>query len=144
MIDLDDLVEHWTVLDDERTLVAGKRGATRLGFALLLKFYTRHGRFPAAGADVPGAVVEFVARQVQVAAAEFGSYEWAGRSIEHHRERTTRSIRPAVGGSIRSLRQRASSSSRTRSGRRSICVTCSASHAVNCSASATVHSRKPR
>jgi len=29
-IDLDDLVEHWTVLDDERTLVAGKRGATRL------------------------------------------------------------------------------------------------------------------
>ena len=84
-IDLDDLVEHWTVLDDERTLVAGKRGATRLGFALLLKFYTRHGRFPAAGADLPGAVVEFVARQVQVAAAEFGSYEWAGRSIEHHR-----------------------------------------------------------
>ncbi|MCA1678691.1 MAG: DUF4158 domain-containing protein, partial [Actinobacteria bacterium] len=85
VIDLDDLVEHWTVLDDERTLVAGKRGATRLGFALLLKFYTRHGRFPAAGADLPGAVVEFVARQVQVAAAEFGSYGWAGRSIEHHR-----------------------------------------------------------
>ncbi|MCA1696808.1 MAG: DUF4158 domain-containing protein [Actinobacteria bacterium] len=56
VIDLDDLVEHWTVLDDERTLVAGKRGATRLGFALLLKFYTRHGRFPAAGADLPGAV----------------------------------------------------------------------------------------
>ncbi len=85
VIDLNDLVEHWTLLDDERTLVAGKRGATRLGFALLLKFYTRHGRFPEAGTDLPGAVVEFVARQVQVAAAEFGSYEWAGRSIEHHR-----------------------------------------------------------
>jgi len=53
-------------LDDERTLVAGKRGATRLGFALLLKSYTRHGRFPATGSDLPGAVVEFVARQVQV------------------------------------------------------------------------------
>jgi len=39
-------------LDDERTLVAGKRGATRLGFALLLKFYTRHGRFPARAPDV--------------------------------------------------------------------------------------------
>ena len=46
---LDELVEHWTVLTDERDLVAGKRGPTRLGFALLLKFYTRHGRFPAAG-----------------------------------------------------------------------------------------------
>ena len=43
-IDLDELVEHWTVLEDERALVSAKRGATRLGFALLLKFYTRHGR----------------------------------------------------------------------------------------------------
>ncbi|MDQ6782744.1 MAG: hypothetical protein M3063_04745 [Actinomycetota bacterium] len=43
---VDDLVEHWTVLPDERDLVAGKRGATRLGFALLLKFYTNRGNFP--------------------------------------------------------------------------------------------------
>jgi hypothetical protein len=39
-IDLDELIGHWTVLEDERVLVDGKRGATRLGFALLLKFYT--------------------------------------------------------------------------------------------------------
>jgi hypothetical protein len=45
-VDLDELVEHWTLLDDERELVAGKRGPTRLGFALLLKFYARAGRFP--------------------------------------------------------------------------------------------------
>ena len=45
-LDLDELVEHWTLLDDERELIAGKRGPTRLGFALLLKFYTRAGRFP--------------------------------------------------------------------------------------------------
>ncbi len=50
-MDLDELVEHWTLLDDDQELVAGKRGATRLGFALLLKFYTRHGRFPAGGGD---------------------------------------------------------------------------------------------
>ncbi|WP_433152998.1 DUF4158 domain-containing protein [Actinomadura nitritigenes] len=41
-----ELVEHWTLLDDERELIAGKRGAARLGFALLLKYFTRHGRFP--------------------------------------------------------------------------------------------------
>jgi hypothetical protein len=35
-----------TLLDDEQHMVAGKRGATRLGFALLLKFYRLHGRFP--------------------------------------------------------------------------------------------------
>ncbi len=48
-VDLDELVEHWTLLDDERELIAGKRGPTRLGFAVLLKFYARAGRFPAAG-----------------------------------------------------------------------------------------------
>jgi len=37
-MDLEELVEHWILLDDERELVAGKRGATRLGFVLLLKF----------------------------------------------------------------------------------------------------------
>lgn len=38
---LDELVEHWTVLEDERKLIAGKRGPTRLGFAVLLKFFTQ-------------------------------------------------------------------------------------------------------
>lgn len=65
-IDLDELVEHWTVLEDERALVGTKR-ATRLGFALLLKFYTRHGRFPASGEELPAEIAQFVARQVQVA-----------------------------------------------------------------------------
>jgi len=46
LMDLDELVGHWTLLDDERELIAGKRGPTRLGFALLLKFYARAGRFP--------------------------------------------------------------------------------------------------
>jgi len=62
-LDLDELVDHWTVLDDERELVDAKYGATRLGFALALKFYTRHGRFPAAASDLPGGVVEFVYRR---------------------------------------------------------------------------------
>ncbi len=73
------------MLEDERALVDAKRGASRLGFALLLKFFTCHGRFPAGGAELPGEVVEFVARQVQVAPAEVRSYEWTGRSIERHR-----------------------------------------------------------
>ena len=73
------------MLDDERALVDAKHGATKLGFALLLKFYTRHGRFPADAAELPGGAIEFVARQLQVANADLASYEWAGRSIERHR-----------------------------------------------------------
>ncbi|WP_406131433.1 DUF4158 domain-containing protein [Streptomyces sp. NBC_00989] len=77
--------ERWTLLKDERALVSGKRGATRLGFAVLLKFYTRYGRFPRNRAELPGAVVEFVARQVQVPASELESYDWTGRTVEYHR-----------------------------------------------------------
>jgi len=50
---MDELVEHWTVLATERDLISGKRGATRLGFALVLKFYTRCGRFPARAGRSP-------------------------------------------------------------------------------------------
>jgi hypothetical protein len=84
-VDLDELVEHWTLLDDERELVAGKRGPTRLGFALILKFYTRHGRFPAGRSELPGEAVAFVAKQVKVPAPDLGFYEWSGSTIEYHR-----------------------------------------------------------
>ena len=62
-MDLDELVEHWTLLDDERELAAGKRGPTRLGFALLLKFYAGAGRFPRGRSELADDAVEFVARQ---------------------------------------------------------------------------------
>jgi hypothetical protein len=55
---IDDLVEHWTVLEDEMVLISGKRGATRLGLALLLKFYTQHGRIPRGRAELPDEAVE--------------------------------------------------------------------------------------
>ncbi|MDX2524732.1 Tn3 family transposase [Streptomyces europaeiscabiei] len=84
-LDLDELVEHWTLLKDEQALVSGKRGATRLGFAVLLKFYTQYGRFPRNRTELPGEAVEFVARQVQVPALELESYDWTGRTVEYHR-----------------------------------------------------------
>jgi TnpA family transposase len=83
-IDDDELIEHWTLVGDELGQVAGKRGATRLGFSLLLKFYTRHGRFPRR-TEVPGDAVTYVARQVGVDAAEFAFYDWDGRTVEYHR-----------------------------------------------------------
>ncbi|HEY3005202.1 MAG TPA: DUF4158 domain-containing protein, partial [Kribbellaceae bacterium] len=91
-IDLDELVEHWTLLDDECDLVAGKRGSTRLGFVLLLKFYSRYGRFPRGRGELPDEVVEFVARQVKVDPADLGFYEWSGRTVEYHRAQIGRHL----------------------------------------------------
>ena len=47
--DVDELIEFWTLLDEDRALLAGKRGATALGFAVLLKHYSRHGSSTAGG-----------------------------------------------------------------------------------------------
>lgn len=75
------------MLDDELEFVAGKRGATRLGFALLLKHYTQHGRFPRGRAEFPDEAVAFVARQMRVLAAEFDSCQWTGSTIGYHGSR---------------------------------------------------------
>lgn len=56
-----------------------------LAFALLWKFFLRHGRFPRERAELPDEVVEFVAGQVKVGAADLGFYDWSGRTIERHR-----------------------------------------------------------
>jgi Domain of unknown function (DUF4158) len=84
-LSLDELVEHWTLLDDERDLVAGKQGPTRLGFALVLKFYTCRGRFPSGRSELPDEAVAFVAKQMKVPASDLGFYEWSGRTAEYHR-----------------------------------------------------------
>lgn len=62
---LDDLVYHWTLLDDEKPLEGNKSGATRLGFVLLLKFFTSYGRFPRGRAELADDVVECEAKQVK-------------------------------------------------------------------------------
>jgi len=91
-MDLDELVDHWTLLKDERELIAGKRGPTRLGFALLLKFYAQAGRFPRGRAELDDDAVAFVARQVGVPASDLGFYEWSGSTIEYHRAQIRRHI----------------------------------------------------
>lgn len=38
-----ELLEHWTLEVEERQLIRGKKGADRLGFALLLNFFQLKG-----------------------------------------------------------------------------------------------------
>lgn len=83
--DADELIEFWTLLDEDRALLSSKKDAGALGFALLLKYYSRHGRFPARRADLPEATIGFVARQLGIDPVAMESYEWSGRTIEYHR-----------------------------------------------------------
>jgi TnpA family transposase len=81
----EDLVATWTLVGEDWQLVGNKTGPTRLGFALLLKFFEIEGRFPRSADELPPAGVVYVAEQVQVDAAEVGAYRWSGRTIEYHR-----------------------------------------------------------
>src|SRR6266487_531422 len=62
-----------------------RSGATRLGFAVLLKCLQYEGRFPRSRQEVTPEVVRFLAAQVGVDAALFAQYRWEGRTIEAHR-----------------------------------------------------------
>jgi hypothetical protein len=44
--DLEELIECWTLDEEELALLANKSGATRLGFGLMLKFFELEARFP--------------------------------------------------------------------------------------------------
>ena len=88
----EDLIASWTLLESDLALLSNKVGATRLGFAVLLKFFELEGRFPRSSGEVPGSVVRYVAEQVKVVAAEWNAYDWDGRSIKGHRAQIRQSF----------------------------------------------------
>ncbi len=142
-LDIDDLVEHWTLLPDELDLVVRLHEPSRLAFAVWLKFYTRHGRFPRGRGEVHDDAVTFVARQLKVSAGDLGLMEWSGRTAERHRatirghlgfRECSTADALSAGGSMRSRRHSPSSSSRTSSNRRSLHATSAASQPVSFSA----------
>jgi len=83
--DPEELIDHWTLLPDELSLVGNKTGPTRLGFAILLKAFQLAGRFPNDQSDIPQTVIDYVAKQVNVTGDVFTRYDWAGRTARYHR-----------------------------------------------------------
>ncbi|MEI5100224.1 DUF4158 domain-containing protein [Streptomyces sp. PmtG] len=81
----EDLIEVWTLLEDDMGKLRNKSGANRLGFALLLKFFEVEARFPETAAEIPGPAVSYLAQQVKVPEREWAAYDWAGRAIQRHR-----------------------------------------------------------
>lgn len=80
-----ELAEHWGLDHDEKRLLVNKHGTTRLGFALLLKFFCQEGRFPASAREIPKAVVAYVAGQIGASPEDMAGYTWNGPTIKRHR-----------------------------------------------------------
>lgn len=88
----EELVGSWTLVDEDWRLVGNKSGPTRLGFALLLKFFELEARFPSSAAELPLVAVEYVAEQVRVNSGTLAEYPWSGRAIERHRAQVRRAF----------------------------------------------------
>jgi hypothetical protein len=82
---LDRVVDHFTLIGDELDLLRNKSGASRLGFAVLLKFVLWRGRFPRALNELAEDAVGHLARQAGVPAGELASFDLAGRTAKRHR-----------------------------------------------------------
>jgi Domain of unknown function (DUF4158) len=89
----EDLIACWTLGEADWKLLANKRGATRLGFALLLKFFELEARFPRHAGELSARAVSYIADQVKVPADDLADYAWTGRTLMYHRAQ----IRSALG-----------------------------------------------
>lgn len=81
-----ELVEHWTLFEVEKALLANRTGRGRMGVAVLLKYFQRNGRFPRSHRDAPGPVLAFLGEQLSVAAQCWFEYDLWGRSGQRDRK----------------------------------------------------------
>lgn len=79
------LAADWLLLPPEMELLHRRRGATRLGFALQLKFFQIEGRFAEASQSISPQAVTYVASQLGEDPAGWEAYPWDGRMAKYHR-----------------------------------------------------------
>jgi TnpA family transposase/flagellar biosynthesis chaperone FliJ len=82
-----ELVESFTIMPSERERLGTKSGASRLGCAVLLKYFQCAGRFPASWHDVPREVIRHLARSVGVSPEAYRHYDLDERLARYHKER---------------------------------------------------------
>jgi len=81
-----ELVESFTIMPSERELLGTKSGASRLGCAVLLKYFQCEGRFPTSWHDVPREVIRHLAQSVGVSPEAYRHYDLDERLARYHKE----------------------------------------------------------
>ena len=79
------LAEYWSLGDDELPLLDNRTESSRLGFAVLLKFFQLEGRFPRRRREVPADSVQYLAKQLTIAPEAFDDFDLTGRNSERLR-----------------------------------------------------------
>ena len=84
--DEQELAEHWSLRHDEFELLRNRTERSRIGFAVLLKFFQLEGRFPGDREEVRAVVLEYFGDQLEVSRKAFSEYDFSGRSSKRDRE----------------------------------------------------------
>ena len=84
--DEQELAEHWSLTHDEFELLRNRTERSRIGFAVLLKFFQVEGRFPSDRKEVPAVALDYLGDQLEASSKAFSEYDWSGRSGKRDRE----------------------------------------------------------
>lgn len=83
--DLEELIEYFTFIPNEFRLLSNKAGETRLGFAVMFKFFQNEARFANNKNEVPPVVVSYIAKQLNMNPQLFYKYNIESRSFYYHK-----------------------------------------------------------
>lgn len=78
--ELDELIEHFTILPKEMTLIEPTSAENQLGFAVLLEFYQQEARFPTHPVEVPKPGIADLAKQIVCESDRYAQHDWNGRT----------------------------------------------------------------
>lgn len=81
-----ELMESFTIAPSERELLGTKSGASRLGCAVLLKYFQCEGRFPTSWHDVPREVIRHLAQSFGVSPDAYRHYDLDERLARYHKD----------------------------------------------------------
>ena len=77
-----ELAERWSLTHDEFELVRNRTDCSRLGFAVLLKFFQVEARFPSERREIPHLGLDYVASQLDVPGGAIDDYDLTSRSAK--------------------------------------------------------------
>lgn len=83
--ELEELIDHFTFMPNELSQLSNKTRETRLGFAVLFKFFQYEARFPNHKNEIPKEVIRYISKQLNLDSLLFEEYNWSSRSIKYHR-----------------------------------------------------------
>ena len=88
----EELIASWTLIDRDWELLANKSGATRLGFALLLRFFDLEAQVPRASGRAAAGRGRVCRRAGEGPAGRAGGLRVVGRTIKYHRAQIRRAF----------------------------------------------------